>query len=732
LRVVPTAWHPHGDADSQPQPTADSQLAEADGFYRSGDLESAANIFSLLVEANTANVVPYYMLGVIRARQGRYHEALPSIENALILCPGHPVILASQANVLSALGRCDEALACCARALQANPFSPEALIAQGTVLFSLGRHEEAILSYDSALARHPDLAVAWNNRALALHRLMRFDEALDACDRALAVEPRYVEALNNRGNSSLALHHHFDALEAYDRALAIDPRSFDTLCGKGRVLFDLNKLDEALKCLDKALAIRTNAAGAWNNRGITLQHLGRAADALSSYEQALALDDKDPKALEGAVIAALCLCDWRLSEALAVRVMACVNSGVPVSPFCLLGITDDNASHLRCARNFTQFQFPALASPKRTTERHHHDRLRVAYLSGDFIEHPVALQIAQLLECHDRSRFEIYGISSGPGDESAIRARIAGACNHFVDVSRLDDVAAARLLRELEIDILVDLNGHSGASRLGVLSYRPCPIQISWLGYPGTLGARFVDYFIADEIALPVENRQYFSEEILYLPECFFPTDSGRPMASGFSRRDMGLPDEGFVFCCFNASWKVSPQVYEVWMGLLRAIPGSVLWLRGDGSDVAGNLRREAAARGVDPHRLIFAKRVPIDIHLGRHALADLFLDTVPYNAHATASDALWAGLPVLTCKTSAFPGRVGASLLNAIGLPELIADNMQSYERIALQLASEPDRLAALRGKLRLNRETYPLFDTGRLCRNIESAFFKLVGRPG
>ncbi|HET7085259.1 MAG TPA: hypothetical protein VFI23_10850 [Rhizomicrobium sp.] len=355
-------------------------------------------------------------------------------------------------------------------------------------------------------------------------------------------------------------------------------------------------------------------------------------------------------------------------------------------------------------------------------------RVRIAYLSADFFEHPVAHQLVRLLELHDRSCFEIYGISAGPDDNSAIRKRIAKACDRFVDVSSLDDAAAASLLRDFEIDILVDLNGYTEGSRFTILRHRPCAVQATWLGYSGTQGSEFVDYFIADQVALPAQNQQYFSEKIIYLPDSFFPTEAGRPVASDCSRSEMNLPSNGFVFCCFNASWKISAPVFRVWMRLLRDVPASVLWLRKPAHDVMINLRREAASRGVDPQRLIFADHAPIDIHLGRHKLADLFLDTVPYNAHATASDALWAGLPVLTCKTSSFPGRVGASLLNAVGLPDLIAENLPAYETIALDLARTPAKLAGLRDRLCLNRGKAPLFDTERLCRNIEAAYLKML----
>jgi protein O-GlcNAc transferase len=731
---------------------------------QSDDMERAASDCIRAPALKPDDVSALYLLGVTKARQGRFEQAIAPIQEALKLMPGHPVILASYANVLNAVGRHEEALASCAAALRVDPHSPDALIAQSVVLFSVGRFEDAVASCDSLLAFQPSHALAWNNRAVALYKLNRFEEALEACDRVLALEPHDAEARINRGNALYGMGRFMDALDAYDRALASapgsamlrskrgdalfklnrfeealasydvalasDPSAVSAVNGRGLTLFHLGLPDEAMKCFEAALALQPSFVEAWNNRARTLHQLSRFTEALECYNQALAIDNDSLAAREGAFSSALNLCSWNRLAALADDLKFRVQCEVPVSPFCLLAITDDNELQFRCARNFAHHLRLAAPTPAPSRRRHVREKIRIAYLSADFFKHPVAYQVAQLLALHDRSTFEIYGFSAGPDDGSEVRARIVKACDHFLDVGDLDDAAVGRLLRDREIDILVDLNGYTEGSRVTVFGHRPCPIQVSWMGYPGTLGGQCADYIIADSCVVPAENQEFFSEKVVYLPNSFFPSDSGRTIAAGCSRREMNLPDEAFVFCCFNAAWKLSSSQFDLWMRLLHAVPGSVLWLRGQPGEVTANLKSESAARGVDPRRLVFAEHVATDVHLGRQRLADLFLDTVPYNAHATASDALWAGLPVLTCKTRSFPGRVGASLLGALGLPELIVEDLQAYESVALELARQPGKLAILRNRLLRNRKRLPLFDTERLCRNVESLYLEMIDR--
>lgn len=354
-----------------------------------------------------------------------------------------------------------------------------------------------------------------------------------------------------------------------------------------------------------------------------------------------------------------------------------------------------------------------------------HDKIRLGYVSTDFREHATAHLIAELFEVHDRARFEIFAYSLGQDDQSNMRARLAGSFDHFLSCEDHADVETARMIADAEIDILVDLNGFTRGARTNVFAHRPAPIQVNYLGYAGTMAAPYIDYIIGDAITLTNADQAAYSEKLVTLPHCYQPNDRRRFIADdGITRRDWGLPEEQIVFCCFNNSYKILPATFTCWMRILTAVEGSVLWLLADNQTAMQNLRKEAEARQIDPSRLIFAERTKPAQHLARHRLADLFLDTLPYNGHTTASDALWAGLPVLTQSGKTFAGRVAASLLSAVGLPKLIAQTTEEYERLAIQLATCPDVLAGIKAALAQNRTTAPLFDTVLYARHIEAAY--------
>lgn len=488
---------------------------------------------------------------------------------------------------------------------------------------------------------------------------------------------------------------------------------------RGLMLLDQGQPEAALQDFDKAIAAQSGFAFAHNNRGRALTLLGREREALESFEQALALDATLPDAFGAAAQLALRLCDWKRAQAITRDLPHHISLGENIPPFVLLGYSDDAQLQLQCARNDIAARFGPL-TPLWQGQDYRHGRIRLAYISSDFRQHAVAAQIVDLVERHDRSRFEVIGIATTPDDGSALRARLVRGFDQFHQTSHHDPFAAAALLRRLEIDVLVDLNGHTNQDNFAVLAQRPAPVQAGWLGYAGSSGADFLDWVIVDRIVAP--NPAEFSEKTFLLPGSFFPCDTTLPIAAPPSRREAGLPEEGFVFCSFNNPWKFTAPVFDIWMRLLGQVPGSVLWLRG--GKTADTLRAAAQARGIDPSRLIFAGRVAADMHFARQQLADLFLDTLPYNAHATACDALWAGLPVLTRRGGAFAARVAASLLTAAGLPELITETAEEYEALALALAHDSARLKALRDRLVEGRATAPLFDTPRLARELEAAY--------
>ena len=600
---------------------------------------------------------------------------------------------------------------------------------RGTALQTLKRFDEALTSYDRALTIMPDGAEAWNNRGNTLQSLKRFDEALASFDRAIAIKRNFAETLYNRGNTLSDVKRHEEALLSYDKALAVKPDYAEIWNSRGSTLWNMKRFEEALESYDKALAIDPDYAEAWNSRGNAAQSLKRFAEAQENYEKALAADPSHSHAFGGVLSTILNLCDWPRIAKIADEIKTQIDSGKSIiAPFTLLGYSGDAALQLRGARTYIQGRIPLRPQPLWDKAVYHNDRIKIAYLSADFHVHPVAHLIAELFERHDRSRFEIIGVSFGPNDGSRMRARLEKAFDRFLDVRGKSDYEVASILRVSKVDIAVDLNGYTTDARSEILSYRPCPVQVNYLGYPGTMGADFIDYVIADSIVLPFDRQPFFTEKIVLLRDCYQANDTKRAVAEETpTRAQCGLPEHGFVFCCFNNGWKITAPVFEIWMRLLAKVPGSVLWLFEDNAGATANLRAAALARGIDPQRLIFAPRMPLEKHLARHRLADLFLDTLPYNAHTTASDALWVGLPLVTCKGDSFPGRVAASLLNAIGLPELAADSLDAYEALALRLAHDASLLQSFRDKLQQNRLTHPLFDADRFRRNIEATYTQM-----
>lgn len=665
------------------------------------------------------------------AQLGRHDEALGSFDKVLAIKSDHVNALFNRAGVLAGRRRYEEAIADFDRLLTVAPRHADALTNRGTLLAQLGRHVDAIASFNRALAVAPDHVNALTNRGVALKKLLRHREALASLDRALAAKPDHVEAHVNRGNVLLDLHRAEGALASFRRALALAPVDASALTNQAFALHALGRYQDALQSCERALAADPRHDNAFLIRGHTLAKLDRPAEAAASYERVLALNPDHRFAFGAALIAHRAACNWDGVADMLPAVEQSIRAGEAViPPFTLLGLPLAPAIQLQCAGNFVGQTLPADAKMFQRPERARSDKIRLAYVSGDFRRHPVAYLVAELLERHDRARFEVVGISYGADDGSEERQRLVAACDQFHDVHAREDSDAAALINGLHVDIAIDLGGHTENARTGILRERPAPVQVNYLGYTGTMGADFIDYIVADRIALPFELAPYFTEKIVHLPDCFLVNDTTKSISPDTpSRADAGLPDQGFVFCCFNNSFKISAAVYSVWMRLLASVEGSVLWLPQMNARATENLRAAAAAAGVDPARIVFAPRAPaMADHLARQRLADLFVDTTDYNAHTTSSDALWAGLPVLTCAGATFPGRVAASLLHAVGLPELVTTSLDGYEALALKLARDPALLQSIRRKLDANRLTQPLFDTDRFRRHIEAAYATML----
>jgi protein O-GlcNAc transferase len=683
-------------ARSPREPTALRLLGAVE--LQRDNLDDARALLSRAIEHGTRPVDAHYLLGIVLTRKALAEEAARQFRTCISLDPRHAA----------------------------------ARVALGCLVQQTGDMEGALKLFMEAAAIDPRLADAWYNAGKASYELGRLPEALASYDRALMAQPKRADALNNRGIVLSELARHAEALATFDRAIAARPGYAEAHNNRGVTLLALKRFEDAIASFDRALAARPGYAEALEHRGKCLMRAGRYEAAAADFSALLAIDPHRKYALGYLIHARMHACEWGTLSADCARLINQLRAGHAVcAPFPLLAIPCAPADQLQCARQFAAAQYPAAPDPLWRGERTPHQRLRIGYVSGEFREQATSYLIAEMLESHDRARFEIHGISSGPHEESPMRRRLEAAMEHFVDIAEMTDDAAAQLLRRREIDILVNLNGYFGEERTGVFARRPAPLAVNYLGFPGTMGADYIDYIIADRHVIPPQDAHAYAEKVVHLPECYQANDSQRRIADIVpSRREARLPNEGFVFCCFNNNHKIMPHVFDVWMKLLCEVPGSVLWLLEGNPGVTQNLRREAVNRGVAGERIVFAPRVSLDLHLARHRLADLFLDTLPHNAHTTASDALWTGLPLVTCVGSTFAGRVAASLLATLGLDALATTSLGEYEALALRLARDATLLGEVRRMLAARRDSSPLFDAKRLCRHMEAAFIRMWER--
>lgn len=698
------------------------RLAEADAGYRA------------LLQLNPDHVDGLHFRGVLLHQVGQHEAALELIRKAISLAPGQGAAHSNLGVVLLALNRPGEALESFDRAQAIHPESAEALVNRGNALLALERSGEALQSYDRALAINPGLMDAVLRRGQVLISSGRFDEALADFDRALALSPDLPALLSDRGGVLIEMKRYEEAVATLQKAVTIDPDNAAAWSNLGGALVELKRQGEALISLDRALALDPNSVNALFNRGTALRDLKRPKEAVESYERLLAIQPDYPYAAGYLFYSKRQCCDWTDFADAVRRLESAVLAGQRVdAPFSFLAVSNLAEAQLRCSRSWVADKCrPRVESVRPVSIGAQSNRIRIAYLSADFGDHPVAYSIVELFETHDRSRFEVFGVSFGPDNGSAMRERVQRSVDRFIDVRGKSDHEVVAMLRELEIDIAVDLNGYTWGNRAMIFAQRAAPVQVSYLGFSGSTGADYMDYIIADHQVIPPGHETHYGEQVVRLPDTFLVNDRRRATAGPApSREAVGLPAYGFVFCCFNNSYKITPAVFDIWMRLLARVEGSVLWLFEDNPAVPENLRREAEARGIPAGRLVFARRVPLlEDHLARYRLADLFLDTLPYNAHVTTIDALWTGLPVLTCMGSTFAGRVAGSLLHAIGLPELVTGTHEEYEALVCRLASEPAKLAELRTRLGANRSTCPLFDTDRFRGHLEQAYLQMHER--
>jgi predicted O-linked N-acetylglucosamine transferase (SPINDLY family) len=692
--------------------------------FQTGRYDLAAELLRQAVNMAPEAASLHCNLGLALQQLEQFPAAIACYDSALALHPAFAEALNNKGNALRTLQRAEDAVACFEQALQMRPDFSEASFNLGSTLLELNRPEPALARFADCLNDTPDRFEAHLQSGIAHLQLNQTQAALASFERALQIVPDDAECLYYRGNALLELNRPEDAADSYRKALQLRSDIPELHYNLANALLDLQRPAEALPALQQALALRPDYAAARYNLGGALQDLGRHEEAATVFESL----SPDYRYVLGKLFHSrqFC-CDWNRHTETREAIVQALHAGQSHDmPFPFLAVSDDPALQLRCARAYTAAKHPAAAVPLWAGERYRHQRIRIAYVSADLRDHAVSNLLAGVFEAHDRKRFEIIAISLRPKDETnPTGRRIAAAFERFIDVSQLSDSEVARLIRELEVDIAVDLTGYTENNRTDIFALRPAPIQVNYLGFPGGMGAEYMDNLLADAFVIPEAARSHYQEQIVYLPDCFQANDDKRQIAEYTpSRAEAGLPDAGFVFCAFNNVYKFTPAMFEVWLHLLQAVPGSVLWLAAETPCVRRNLTAEATRFGVAADRLVFSPRVPYPEHLARMRLADLFLDTLPFNAGTTASDALWAGLPVLTCAGEAFAARMAGSLLQTIGLPELVTCNLAEYEALALELATSPTRLAEIRTKLANNRDTSPLFDTDRFCRNLESAY--------
>lgn len=728
--------------------------------------------FGRALEPRPDSVEGRLMLGLALREQGRAEEAEVILRDGLLERPSHPPLLLELGNVLADRGRREGAIAVLQQAIRIAPQYAPAHYNLGNMLRESGRFEEAVATYEAAVRLAPNHAGAHYNlgitlqnlgqsaRAIAsyqraaelrpdhvgtffnlgveLHATGRIAESVPAFRRAVALRPDYAEAQESLGNALRGLRRWNEAAAAYRSALAIEPSRGVAQVNLAGVLREERRLEEAEELLRARLRDAPDDLAAQEQLAELLRAIHRPTEARAIYDAMLAQQPDHPGALAGAFCAKSMVCDWRDRNFDLVRLMAATERQIAagqrtaLSAFDAFALPVPPAMHLAIARSWAA-ETELLAAREKAdlcieVARKRSDRLRIAYVSGAFCNHPTGHLVQGLFRAHDRAAFEVFAVSHGRDDGSVYRRRIEADAEHFIDVAPLTDRDAAVALHRAGIDILVDLDGYTLDHRLGIAALRPAPIVVSYLGFPGSTGASFIDYAIVDRIVAPPEEAHLYSEWLIHLPNCYQINDRDHPIDERpLTRRGVGLPEDGFVFCCFNAGRKIEPTIFDVWMQILRQVPESVLWLLQQTAETADNLRREAASRGVDPARLVFAPMRPKAHHLARQRLADLFLDTRYFGAHTTCSDALLAGLPVLTCPGATFSSRVATSVLLAAGLPELVVPDLAAYEAQAIALARQPEELRRLRERLRKDGLTSPAFDARRLVRNLEDAYRRM-----
>ena len=701
-------------------------------LYSNGQIQEALDSVETLIKDHPKEPLLFNLKGVCYKAIGRLDAAVKNFEMALIIKPDYIEVCFNLGVTLRELGQLNAAVDSYKKALNLKPDYTEAHYNLGNTYKELGQLEDAVKSYEKALSFKPDHANVHNNLGNALSDLGQLDDAVESYKKAVAVKPNFADAHNNLGLVFMELGQLDAAVKCYEKALTLKPDYAEVQINLGNALSNLGQLDNAVESYKNAVALKPNYALAHVNLGRLMLRLNRMDEALEFFEHAIVLNPDLDYILGDLLHTKMHLCLWDDLENHLNELTNKVIIGEKVlKPFPLLGLIDNPEIQRKTSEIYSKDKYPQNHLLPKIGHYPKDKKIRIGYFSADFHNHATMHLMAELFECHDKCSFELIAFSFGADNRDKWRQRVVLCFDQFLDVSLKSDQEVLLLARKMKIDIAVDLKGYTQDCRTGIFAMSAAPIQVNYLGYPGTMAADYMDYLVADQTIIPKENQKYYSEKIVYMPHSYQVNTSiiDAPKTL-LSRQEIGLPKTGFIFCCFNNNYKITPTTFTGWMRILKAVEDSVLWLFESSNISIKNLKKEAIKFGINENRLVFAKFLPIEEHLTRIQHADLFIDTLPYNAHTTTSDALRMGLPVLTCIGRSFASRVAASLLNAVNLPELITTNQEQYESLAIELATNPEKLKIIKDKLVNNLATAPLYDTPLFTRHLESAYMEMYDR--
>ena len=703
-----------------------SNLVRAFDLLKKNDFINAKLIYENILAVDKKNFDALFFLAIILINFKNYKKARDLLEQVVLIKPNSADAYNNMGICLEKLNDLDGAIKNYNLAISNKPNFAEAHNNIGVVFQKLRNFDQAILQYKKAISYKNLYLDAYINLANLFKETKQFEEAIKNYDLAINLNPKLAEVYNNKGNALKEIRKFVEAIKNYDLAINLNPKLAEVYNNKGNALKEIRKFEEAIKNYDLAINLNPNFAEAYFNTATALQDIKNFEKAVLYFEKALLLDKEIPFCKGYLLHAKMLCCNWNGLNELYKEIYNDVEKNrYSATPFGYQAICDDESNLQKCAQLYSSKRFPEIKNNLFSKKVSKNKKIKIGYLCGEFREQATSILMTEVWEKHNKEDFEIIAFDSGWDDKSVRRNRIINAFDKFIDISKVSDLDAAKIIYREQIDILINLNGFFGTGRPVVFSYRPAGIQINYLGFPGTIGSKYIDYILCDQTVVPLESKKFYNEKIIYLPDSYQANDTKRNISDKkFLRKELSLPNESFVFCCFNNNYKITPNMFDVWVRLLKKIDNSVLWLIEGNSEATENLKKEVKIRNIDASRLIFAKRMKLEDHLARHKNADLFLDTLPYNAHTTASDSLWAGLPVLTCLGKAFPGRVAASLLRSLDLPELITYSENEYIFKAEELALNPEKLTLIKNKLDANKFSQPLFNTELFCRNLESAF--------